>query len=195
MDSDGWVPHPNHPHWRTKVVKPNEASANANGNGATVTRLCSAKTDAYVVVRPPLVTTFAELKPEPRTYLWPPYIPDNGYCIDGGRGGSGKTTVGIALCAWASTGRFPGMEPREPTRALIIELQDSDANEVKPKLIANNYDSNMVLRLESKKAPTIEELHALVLTHNPGIVLLSPLNRFVSHHVKSLNDDKELSRC
>jgi AAA domain len=144
------------------------------------------------IVTPPQVTTFAELKPEPRTYLWPPYIPDNGYCIDGGRGGSGKTTIGIALCAWASIGKFPGMDPSEPRRALIIELQDGDANEIKPKLHANGYDERMVLRLENKKPPTLEELNALIVAHKPGIIMISPLNRFVSNHVKSLNDDKEV---
>ena len=101
---------------------------------------------------------------------------------------SGKTTLVVAMHAWASTGRFPGYQC-EPVRSLIIEKQDDDGDEIKPKLIANGYDPKMVIRLVEKKMPTFEELEALIVEHKLSMITMSPLNAFVSQYVKSLNDD------
>jgi hypothetical protein len=50
----------------------------------------------------------------------------------------------------------------------------------------------MVMTLAEKRAPSFDELEALIRNYKPGLITLSPLNRFVSQYVKSINDDQLL---
>ena len=142
------------------------------------------------------LATFESLVPEARVYLWPPYLPGNVYGVIGGKSGVGKTTLGIAMCAWASRGKWPDGYVSDPVKCLIIEKQDGDADEIKPKLIANGYEPSMVMRLDGKKKmPTLPALEQAIVEHGLGIVLLSPLNAFVTRSVKDINSTKRSSRC
>jgi hypothetical protein len=100
--------------------------ARRKGWGAPTGSQCSAAV--------PEVKFFEDLgPPKQRDYLSAPYLLKGGYNIAGGRGGAGKTTISIALHAWSSVGKFPDGYVCEPVCSIIIELQDPDENEIKPK--------------------------------------------------------------
>jgi AAA domain-containing protein len=143
-------------------------------------------------VSPLEVRTTEGLLPQPRTFGWAPFLPRGGLLTLAGRGGIGKTTLAIALAAWGSRGEFPDGWKTDPIRALLIEYQDDDADEVKPKLVANDYDPDNVLLLKAKVTPTFEELEATIRLHSLGFVLISPGRRFVMRYVKNENADAEV---
>ncbi|MGZ9189181.1 MAG: AAA family ATPase [Nitrospira sp.] len=138
------------------------------------------------------VSTFADLEISPREYSWPPYLPKAGLLCIAGRGGIGKTTTAIAICAWASSGNWPDGSTTDPIRSLILEFQDSDGNDIKPALIANNFCVDNVLRITYKRAADFDALESTIIANNIGIVLISPGRRYVMRYTQNENNDAEV---
>ncbi len=87
----------------------------------------------------------ADVKPEPVSWLWPDWLARGKLHILGGRPGSGKTTISMALAATVSIGgRWPDGTHAEAGDVVIWSGEDDPADTLVPRLLAAGADLRRV---------------------------------------------------
>ena len=80
----------------------------------------------------------AEVKVEPVTWLYSPYMPIGVVVMLDGRPGLGKSNFAMAIIAALTTGAKVPWSPDQPrAKALILSAEDDAARILKPRLLAN----------------------------------------------------------
>ena len=68
----------------------------------------------------------SDIRPEPVNWLWHPYIPSGAITQIQGDGGTGKTTVALAIAAALTKGEaLPGGDTLIPSNVIIQNGEDS----------------------------------------------------------------------
>jgi len=83
-------------------------------------------------------------------WLWQDRIPIGEITLLAGRGGVGKSTLGIQLAAWVTIGDMKGEYYHSPQNVLIVINEDNPKNVVVPRLRAAGADMSRIKFLEVK---------------------------------------------
>ncbi len=145
----------------------------------------------------------ADIAAEDVRWLWPGRIPFGMLSEIIGDPGCGKSTITAELAAAVSRGRGfpPDYATGEVGGVLFLSAEDSAAHTIRPRLDAAEADLKRVHVLEhvvagGKKFPLVLPDHFdlvrdEVLRHAAKLVVLDPLNAFLSAKVEA-NDDKDI---
>lgn len=98
-----------------------------------------------------VVTTLADVVPQPVSWLWPGWLPAGKIAILTGDPSTGKSTLALDLAARVSTGAaWPDGAPgAEPSDVLLLTAEDGIADTVAPRLAAAGGDPNRVHVLQA----------------------------------------------
>lgn len=146
--------------------------------------------------RQPVLRAFAEIEPEPISWLWAPYIPRRRLTILEGDASVGKTFLACKLAAMVSSGQpWPwstgDAKPRRGA-AIIMSREDGLADTLRPRLEQCGADLHKVHTLtewadsENSGAITLKDVD--VLGHafrqvRPALVVIDPLQAFLGADV------------
>ncbi|MEZ0227354.1 MAG: AAA family ATPase, partial [Planctomycetota bacterium] len=147
-------------------------------------------------VREPLLRSFADIKPEPISWLWEPYVPRRRITILEGDAGVGKTFLACKLAAMVSAGeRWPwSASSARPRRgaAIIMSREDGLADTLRPRLELCGADLKRVHTLTEWKntaqegAITLKDIDVLERAFKavkPALVVIDPLQAFIGADV------------
>lgn len=141
----------------------------------------------------------SEIDPLEIEWLWRPWAPYGMLSLFAGYGGSGKSTVALAIAAAATTGgTLPDGKTAPLTNVLILAAEDSPEHTLIPRLIALGTDLDRVHIVDGvvrdndepgwiqlrEHMPLIE---ATVRAENIGLVIIDP----ISSYIGDANGDKE----
>ena len=117
----------------------NSVAACACSTGATG-EFCI-ETSSVVYRRKVVLTSGADLTPEPVIWLWPYWLARGKLHLLAGAPGQGKTTIAMAMAATVTIGgRWPDGSRCEPGNVLIWSGEDDPADTLLPRLIASGAD-------------------------------------------------------
>lgn len=129
--------------------------------------------------------------PDPPSWLWHPYIPENRLVLFDGKGGIGKGLAAIWLTHAVITGTDPTTgEVRRPQNALWLTAEDDPREDLGPRLRALGWvpgatpgrvlTPDVALPGASPKFPAdIERLAAAVDEHDIGLIVMDPGRAFL----------------
>lgn len=146
--------------------------------------------------RKPLLKSFSEIRPEPISWLWEPYVPRRRITILEGDTGVGKTFLCCKLAAMVSSGQpWPwSLSPRRPKRGAVIVMSREDglADTLRPRLERCGADLKRVHTLTgwensaSSGAVTLKDVDVLESAFRrtrPALVVIDPLQAFIGADV------------
>lgn len=146
--------------------------------------------------REPLLKSFAEIEPEPISWLWEPYIPRRRITILEGDASVGKTYLGCKIAAMVSSGEpWPwSAATTKPRRgsAIIMSREDGLADTLRPRLELCGADLARVHTLTEWKtsdgsgAVTLKDIDVLGRAFKqvkPALVVIDPLQAFIGADV------------
>ncbi|QNJ55571.1 DNA primase/helicase [Microbacterium phage Phinky] len=125
------------------------------------------------------------------SFLWDRIIPAGCLTLLSGQGGVAKSTFSLWLAGQLTHGLLPGIYQGLPQRVLLVSHEDSMAEVVKPRALANGVDTDLVgqLGIQSKQIgatlmPRLpEDLDALrdaVIQSGAKIVIIDPIASTIS---------------
>jgi hypothetical protein len=142
----------------------------------------------------------ADVEPERVKWLWPGRLPFGKLSIIDGDPGESKSTLTLALAAYATTGTpmpMSGLSGRqEPLTVVLLSGEDGMADTVVPRLLAHGADVTRVANLCSIDLPgepsrpwelpgDIAHLADLIEETGARMVVIDPLMSFLAAGVKS----------
>lgn len=146
--------------------------------------------------RKPVLRSFADIEPEPVSWLWAPYIPRRRLTILEGDASVGKTFLACKLAAMVSSGEpWPwssaAPKPRRSS-AIIMSREDGLADTLRPRLEQCGADLRRVHTLTewadstSSGAITLKDVDVLGRAFKqvrPALVVVDPLQAFLGSDV------------
>lgn len=155
--------------------------------------------------RKPVLTSFADIEPEPISWLWAPYIPRRRLTILEGDASVGKTFLACKLAAMVSSGEpWPwsagASKPRRGS-AIIMSREDGLADTLRPRLEQCGADLRRVHTLTEWSDSTrsgsitlkdIDVLGRAFRQARPALVVVDPLQAFLGPdvHMGSANQTR-----
>ncbi len=139
------------------------------------------------------VTFAADVHAQAVSWLIPDRVPLGAVTLLAGDPKLGKSTLSILYAAGVSLGRFGG----DPAAVLIVSAEDSFARIIKPRVVAAGGDSSRigmfdVVDDEGVRFPDlpedVHELAAAIAEHKARLVIVDPLNAFLSGSIDSWKD-------
>jgi hypothetical protein len=142
----------------------------------------------------------ADVTPERVRWLWPGRLPFGKLSIIDGDPGESKSTLTLALAAYATTGTpmpLCGLSGRqEPLTVVLLSAEDGMADTIVPRLLAHGADVTKVANLASIALPDaperpwelpgdIQYLSDLIEETGAKMVVIDPLMAFLGADVKS----------
>lgn len=141
----------------------------------------------------------SEIEPRDISWLWKPWLPAGMVGLFAGYGGSGKSSVALAIAAACSTGGVLPDGQRAPLlNTLILAAEDSPEHTIIPRLIALGANLDRIHIVDGigrngdepgwvtlrNAVPLIE---AAIREHEIGLVIVDPVSSFIG----DANGDKE----
>jgi putative DNA primase/helicase len=110
-------------------------------NSGDATGRFGTETSSAVYRREVVLTSGADLEPEPIVWLWPYWLARGKLHLLAGAPGQGKTTIAMAMAATVTIGgSWPDGSRCEPGNVLIWSGEDDPADTLLPRLIASGAD-------------------------------------------------------
>jgi hypothetical protein len=147
----------------------------------------------------PRLLRVSDVEPKPVEWLWKHRIPLGKVTILDGDPGVAKSLFSLDLTARVTTGRAlpDGSSPVRPAPVILLTVEDDAEDTIRPRLEAAGADLRLVYTLNATSwIPTLGEdgsgdLQALkseVERVRPVLVVLDPLNSFLSGRVNAFRD-------
>jgi AAA domain len=139
------------------------------------------------------VTSATEVKAEKVRFLVPGRVPLGAVSLLAGDPKLGKSTLSCLYAAGVTLGRYGG----DPAAVLIVSAEDSFTRIVKPRAVAVGADLELTKKFDvvdedGPRYPNLPEdvhlLEAAVADHQVRLVVIDPLNAFLSGTVDSWKD-------
>ena len=128
------------------------------------------------------IIKMSDIRPEPVDWLWEPYIPNGAITLIQGDGGTGKTTVSLAIAAALTKGEaLPGGNTPVPSNVIIQNAEDSYAQTIRPRLEMMGADCDMIHVIdEDEQALSLsdERIEETIVQTNAKLLLLDPIQAY-----------------
>jgi Bifunctional DNA primase/polymerase, N-terminal/AAA domain/Primase C terminal 1 (PriCT-1) len=117
-------------------------------------------------------------------WLYFPYFPRGAVTLVDGDPGLGKSSFSVAVVAALTQGRgIPWSQDEPRGRALLLSAEDDPARVQKPRLLANNADTDNIRyarELFSLDENGLAMLRAEMVQHKPDIVIIDPIIAYMA---------------
>ena len=124
----------------------------------------------------------SDIRPEPVEWLWEPYIPSGAISLVQGDGGTGKTTMTLAIAAALTCGEsLPGSSTPLPSNVIIQNAEDSYAQTIRKRLEQMGADCEKIhIICEEEKALALSDtrIEEAIIRTNAKLVLLDPAQAY-----------------
>ncbi|UVG34020.1 DNA primase/helicase [Microbacterium phage Wheelie] len=125
------------------------------------------------------------------SFLWDKIIPAGCVTLLAGQGGVAKSTFTLWLAGQLTRGTLPGIHHGKPQRVLMVSHEDSLAEVVKPRALANGVDTDLVgqLGIYSKEVGAtlvprlpqdIDALRDAIVSSGATVVIIDPVASTIS---------------
>jgi len=129
----------------------------------------------------------SDIQPEPVDWLWEPYIPRGAITLIQGDGGTGKTTMALAIAAAVSRGDvLPGgasstLANTEPAAVIVQNAEDSYTRTIRPRLEQSGADCGMIEVIdEDEKALSLSDgrIEDAIIRTNAKLLIIDPVQAY-----------------
>jgi putative DNA primase/helicase len=139
-----------------------------------------------------VVTSLADVQPEPVEWVWDQRIPKGKLSLFGGHPGIGKSTVLSAIAAKLSTGgRWPDGAPVASGNTLFLLAEDGLADTLRPRLDVHGADVSRIFAIQAVREPDgtqrlfhierhLDLLRAEIITRSIALLVIDPLTAFMA---------------
>jgi energy-coupling factor transporter ATP-binding protein EcfA2 len=134
------------------------------------------------------IICYADIEAEPVRWLWEPYIAKGKVSLIQGDGGSGKTTMAVAIAAAITTGTpLPGAENSgifEPRNVVFQNAEDSPKDKIKPNLERFSADGERVFYIDDSETPltfTDERIERIIAETGAVACFLDPTQAYLEN--------------
>lgn len=132
----------------------------------------------------PTVVPFSDIPEEELEWLWYPYVCAGTVGLLDGDPGEGKSQLCVWLCARLSQGDLlPNGDPLPPANCFLFNFEDLPGAVIRKRLEANGADLSRVF-IQSRRFQLTQEmvdwLEAQIAQHQPRLVILDPIQAFMS---------------
>ena len=128
-------------------------------------------------------TKMSDIQAEPVQWLWEPFIPLNSITLIQGDGGTGKTSMALAVAAAVTTGAaLPGGTGNAAPAAVIVQnAEDSYSKTIKPRLEMLGADCGMIEVIsedEQELSFADERIEQAIIKTSAKLVVLDPVQAY-----------------
>ena len=128
------------------------------------------------------IINMSDIRSESVDWLWEPYIPSGAITLIQGDGGTGKTTVSLAIAAALTKGdALPGGSTLVPYNVIIQNAEDSYTQTIRPRLETLGADCSLIHVIdEEEQALSLsdERIEEAIVRTNAKLLLLDPVQAY-----------------
>jgi len=128
------------------------------------------------------IIRMSDIQAESVDWLWEPYIPRGAISLVQGDGGTGKTTLSLAIAAAITQGdALPGGIRTEPANVIIQNAEDSYPRTIKPKLEQFAADCDRIFAIDEDDEPLCysdQRIEDIIIEKRANLIVFDPLQAF-----------------
>ena len=146
------------------------------------------------------IITMSDIVPENVEWLWEPYIPQGRISIIQGDGGTGKTTISLAIAAAVTRGKaLPGSgRNAAPADVVYQNAEDSYAQTIRPRLEQLGADCTRIHVIdedEQELSLRDERIEETIVRKNARLIILDPIQAYLGgSNMNSANSVRPLMK-
>ena len=128
----------------------------------------------------------SEIQSEPVDWLWEPYIARGAISLIQGDGGTGKTTMSLAIAAAITRGEsiLGGSEYTAPSNVIIQNAEDSYDKTIKPRLEQLGADCDRIIKIDegdSSLSFLDQRLEQSIIDTGASLFIFDPVQAFFAN--------------